>query len=142
MLILDRNGNTSSRRLASSLGKPHHNRTSSNDFASHLAGASSCPVDSLRQNLASIIEEHGSSRRSLSESILTDTSTTSGSVSLRKRFNNEEELTCKITRNSDDDDSLLQVSPPFNVLDELSLHYFILPRLCNRGTSINLNLFC
>ncbi|KAL9232881.1 hypothetical protein vseg_007944 [Gypsophila vaccaria] len=108
VLILDRNGNISSRRSAPNLGQLHHHRTSSNDFASHLTSAPSSHVDSLRQNLASIIEEHGSSRRSLSGSILTDISNASGSVSLRKQFTNEEDLTRKITRNSDEDNSLLQ----------------------------------
>ncbi|KAK9671857.1 hypothetical protein RND81_12G059000 [Saponaria officinalis] len=136
VLILDRNGNTSSRRSAPNLGQLHHNRTSSTDFASHLTSAPSCQVDSLRQNLASIIEEHGSSRRSLSESIITDTSNASGSVSLRKQFTNEEDLTRKMTRNSDEDNSLLQKKPPETVYPPETSGRFItedIPSLSESG---------
>lgn len=111
VLILDKSGNSSGRRLApnKNLGQlPRHNRSSSNEFTSQLHGVASCPVDSLRQNLASIIEEHGSSRRSLSESVLTDSTNASGSVSLRKQFHNGEEITCKVTRSSDEDNSYSQ----------------------------------
>lgn len=111
VMILDKTGNSSGRNLAPNKvpGQlPRHNRSSSNELASQLHGASSCSVDSLRQNLASIIEEHGSSRRSLSESVHADSSNVSGSVSLRKQFHSEEELTCKLTRHSDDENSFSQ----------------------------------
>lgn len=112
VLVLDKSGNSSGRRSVpnKNLGQmPRHNRSSSNEFTSQLHDVASCPVDSLRQNLASIIEEHGSSRRSLSESVLADSTNASGSVSLRKQFHNEEETTCKVTRSSDEDNSYTQV---------------------------------
>lgn len=117
MLILDKGGNSSGRRLAPNKNPgqlPRHTRSSSNEFSSssHLHGAPSCPVDSLRQNLASIIEEHGSTnRRSLSETVLADSTNASGSVSLRKQFHNDEDPTRKPSRSSDDESSLSQVGP-------------------------------
>ncbi|XP_021751068.1 acyl-CoA-binding domain-containing protein 4-like [Chenopodium quinoa] len=113
VLILDKSGNSSGRRLAPNKNPgslPRHNRSSSNEFASQLHGAPSCPVDSLRQNLASIIEEHGSTRRSLSESVHADSTNASGSVSLRKQFHCEEDPTRKPSnsRSSDDENSLSQ----------------------------------
>lgn len=110
VLILEKSGNCSGRRSFPNKNQGHHlhhNRIPSNDFASQLNSASSCPVDSLRRNLASIIEEHGSSRRSLSETVHAD-STTSGSVSLRKQFNSEEESAHKLAKNSEDENSYLQ----------------------------------
>ncbi|KAL0376484.1 UNVERIFIED_CONTAM: Monothiol glutaredoxin-S4 [Sesamum calycinum] len=44
-----------------------------------------------RLNLASAIEQHGSGRKSLSESLLVDPHSAPGNVSLRKQFYNEEE---------------------------------------------------
>ncbi|KAK6117318.1 hypothetical protein DH2020_048909 [Rehmannia glutinosa] len=44
-----------------------------------------------RLNLASAIEQHGSGRKSLSESLLVDPNSAPGNVSLRKQFYNEEE---------------------------------------------------
>ncbi|CAO2839431.1 unnamed protein product [Amaranthus hypochondriacus] len=110
VLILDKSGTSSGRRLApiKNPGQlPSHKRSSSNEFASQLYGASSCPVDSLRQNLSSIIEEHGSSRRSLSEAVLADSANALGSVSLRKQFH-EEEKTRKPSKCSDDENSYAQ----------------------------------
>lgn len=112
VLILEKNGNSLGRRFSSANTNPgqlmRHHLTSSSDFASHLHAASSCPVDSLRQNLASIIEEHGSSRRSLSESVLRGTNNDAGSGSYRKQSSNEEDLAHKLTRTSEDDNSLSQ----------------------------------
>lgn len=52
-----------------------------------------CLVDSVaRQNLASAIEQHGSGRKSMSESSLIDPEPASGNTSLRKKFHNEEEI--------------------------------------------------
>ncbi|KAK9287975.1 hypothetical protein L1049_016420 [Liquidambar formosana] len=64
------------------------NRSSSTGWVTQLSnGAPHRPVDSVgRQNLASAIEQHGSGRKSLSESSLIDPNSVSGNVSLRKQF--------------------------------------------------------
>ena len=111
VLILEKNGNSSGRRFSANPNPGQvmqHHHTSSSDFASNLHTASSCPVDSLRQNLASIIEEHGSSRRSLSETVLGDTTNAPGSGSYRKQSSNEE-LAHKLSKTSEDDKTLSQV---------------------------------
>lgn len=55
-------------------------------------------VDSVaRQNFASMIE-HCSGRRSLSESLLTDPNSSSGNVSLRKQFHDEEDTIDKVPK--------------------------------------------
>ncbi|XP_062108581.1 acyl-CoA-binding domain-containing protein 6 isoform X2 [Humulus lupulus] len=66
--------------------------SSSTDLASQLSlGSSQRTVDSVaRQNLASAIEQHGSGRLSLSESLI-DPNPVPGNVSLRKQFHNEED---------------------------------------------------
>ncbi|XP_043811122.1 acyl-CoA-binding domain-containing protein 6 isoform X2 [Manihot esculenta] len=60
-------------------------------------------VESLaRQNLASAVEQHGSGRKSLSET-LADPNPVSGNVSLRKQFIEEEHSTAvKVAKNSED----------------------------------------
>ncbi|GAB4851249.1 hypothetical protein Ancab_030546 [Ancistrocladus abbreviatus] len=74
-----------------------------------LNSAPPCPTDCVvRQNLASIIDEHGSSRRSMSESVLVNPNPASGNVSLRKQFNNEEESAYKLANSSDEDGSFIQ----------------------------------
>ncbi|KAL8524968.1 hypothetical protein ACS0TY_014557 [Phlomoides rotata] len=55
-----------------------------------------------RLNLASAIEQHGSGRKSLSESLLIDPNTAPGNVSLRKKFYNEENAE---TKSSEDKNS-------------------------------------
>ncbi|KAM7467076.1 hypothetical protein LguiB_014638 [Lonicera macranthoides] len=63
-------------------------------------------VDSVgRQNLASAVENHGSGRRSLSESLLVDPS--HGNLSLRKQLHNEEDnsMTVKVAKSSEDGNS-------------------------------------
>lgn len=104
VLFLERNENSSIRT-----GKPSdHNRTLSTDLTAQLNIASSCIVDYVaRQNLASIINEHGSCRRSLST--LSDTYPASGSVSLRKQLNEEEALAYKLVKTSLDDISFMQL---------------------------------
>lgn len=70
-------------------------------------------VDSIsRQNLASAIEQHGSGRKSLSESSLVDPNSVSGNVSLRKQFHNEEEhsTAVKMAKNLEDGNSSSLVS--------------------------------
>ena len=87
-------------------------RLSSTGLAAHLSNDSSQrSVDSVaRQNLASAIEQHGSGRKSLSESIV-DPNSVPGNVSLRKQFHNEEEykMPVKMANGSEDDNSSLQV---------------------------------
>lgn len=89
-------------------------RSSSKGLATQLSnGSSQRSVDSVaRQNLASTIEQHGSGRKSLSESILVDPNPSSGNVSLRKQFSNEEEYnrTQKVAKRLEDEGSSLQVS--------------------------------
>ncbi|KAL3508060.1 hypothetical protein ACH5RR_033442 [Cinchona calisaya] len=59
-------------------------------------------VDSVtRQNIVSAIE-HGSGRRSLSESLLIDPNPSSGNVSLRKQFRDEEDISDKVSKISED----------------------------------------
>lgn len=85
----------------------------SSKLATQLSvGTSQRLVDSAgRQNLASVIEQHGSGRKSLSEAALSDPSP-SGNVSLRKQFNNEEEhkRTLKMAKCLEEESSLSQVS--------------------------------
>lgn len=76
-------------------------------------GSSQRTVDSAaRQNLASTIEQHGSGRLSLSESSLSDPNPgTTGNISLRKQFHNEEEYnTAHKTTKHDEETSLSHVS--------------------------------
>ncbi|KAL4642835.1 hypothetical protein ACB092_02G048700 [Castanea dentata] len=88
-------------------------RLSSTGLAAHLSNDSSQrSVDSVaRQNLASAIEQHGSGRKSLSESIV-DPNSVPGNVSLRKQFHNEEEfkMPVKMANGSEDDNSSLQAT--------------------------------
>ncbi|KAK4798064.1 hypothetical protein SAY86_030390 [Trapa natans] len=83
----------------------------STKLASQLSGGSSQRlIDSVaRQNLASVIEQHGSSRKSLSEATLSDPNPPSN-VSLRKQFNSEEEQrkTVKMAKCLEDESSLSQ----------------------------------
>lgn len=65
-----------------------------------------------RLNLASAIEQHGSGRKSLSESLLIDPNPSPGNVSLRKKFYNEEN--CE-TKSSEDKNSI-----------PVSYHYFLI----------------
>ncbi|XP_021290692.1 tip elongation aberrant protein 1 isoform X1 [Herrania umbratica] len=117
VLIIEKNESSIGRR--STPGKPaglmqFGKRSSSAGSASQLInGSSQRPVDSARQNLASVIE-HGSGRRSLSELSFVDQNPLSGNVSLRKQFHNEEEYntTVKITKCSEDESSIVQVTEP------------------------------
>ncbi|KAK4405600.1 Monothiol glutaredoxin-S4 [Sesamum angolense] len=59
-----------------------------------------------RLNLASAIEQHGSGRKSLSESLLVDPHSAPGNVSLRKQFYNEEENADVTTTKSSEDKNL------------------------------------
>jgi len=78
--------------------------SSSARFASQLKDCSQNLVDSVaRQNLASAIE-HGSGRRSLSESLVVDPNFPPTNTSLRKQFDHDEEYNTdlKMDKNSDE----------------------------------------
>ncbi|KAK7264596.1 hypothetical protein RJT34_32205 [Clitoria ternatea] len=78
--------------------------SSSTRLASQLNDCSQRLVDSVaRQNLASSIE-HGSGRKSLSESLVVDPSFPTTNTSLRKQFDHDEEYNTdvKIDKNSDE----------------------------------------
>ncbi|KAJ6904244.1 acyl-CoA-binding domain-containing protein 6 isoform X1 [Populus alba x Populus x berolinensis] len=84
-------------------------RSSSTVLAAQLGtGSSQRSADSVaRQNLASAIEQHGSGRKSLSDSLLVDPNSASRNVSHRKEFHHEEEnrIAAKTARNLEDDNS-------------------------------------
>ncbi|KAL2506688.1 Galactose oxidase/kelch repeat superfamily protein [Abeliophyllum distichum] len=67
-------------------------------------GSLNCQIESVaRQNLASAIVQHGSGRKSLSESLLVDPNAAPGNVSLRKQFYNEEEnADMQVTKSSEE----------------------------------------
>ncbi|XP_048234798.1 acyl-CoA-binding domain-containing protein 6 isoform X2 [Ricinus communis] len=79
-------------------------RSSSTALAAQLnAGSSQRSVDTLaRQNLASVVEHHGSGRKSLSETLV-EPNSVSGNVSLRKQFHEEEHSAAvKMAKNIED----------------------------------------
>lgn len=87
--------------------------SSSAALASKLNNESSqqCLIESAaRQNLASAIE-HGSGRKSLSQSLLVDANSLPSDLSLRKQFDNNEEYNAdvKVDKNSEDDNSFFKV---------------------------------
>ncbi|KAL8167198.1 hypothetical protein V2J09_008697 [Rumex salicifolius] len=85
------------------------NRTSCTNLASQLNVVPPCPGDSVgQQNLASIIiNEHGSSRRSMSETVIRNLNPGPGNISLRKQLN-EEELVHSLAKNSLNDSYFIQ----------------------------------
>ncbi|PSS33954.1 Acyl-CoA-binding domain-containing protein [Actinidia chinensis var. chinensis] len=96
VLIMEKNESSMSRRLAPSKGPGSslsQNRSSATGLATQLSsGAFPGQLDTgAKQNLASAIEQHGSGRRSLSESLLVDLYPASGNVSLHKQLHNEED---------------------------------------------------
>lgn len=106
MLIMEKNDSSTGR--GSTLSKGAANILSENHIMS--TGLPPQPnntavngtVDSVaRQNIASAIE-HGSGRRSLSESLLIDPNSSAGNVSLRKQFYEEEDLNDKVPKISED----------------------------------------
>ncbi|KAM6545225.1 hypothetical protein CsatB_025961 [Cannabis sativa] len=109
ILALEKNESSISRRHipnnvpGSSLMEKY---SSSTDLASQLSnGSSQRTVDSVaRQNLASAIEQHGSGRLSLSESLM-DPNPVPGNVSLRKQFHNEEEYSSVVKMTKPEDES-------------------------------------
>ncbi|MCD7465896.1 hypothetical protein HAX54_002104 [Datura stramonium] len=108
VLIMEKNELSMGRR--SSLSKAAGNLLSGNRLTSTgpasqpINGTTTSHVDSIaRQNLASVVEHHGSGRKSLSESLLIDPSSVPGNVSLRKQFSNDEDAGAKMTKSSGDE---------------------------------------
>lgn len=108
VLIMEKNELPMGRR--SSLSKAAGNLLSGNRLTSTgptsqpVNGPTTSHVDSMaRQNLASVVEHHGSGRKSLSESLLSDPSSVSGNVSLRKQFSNDEDASAKMAKTSGDE---------------------------------------
>lgn len=117
VLTMEKNELSTSRRSLPSKGSATllpEKRSSTNGLASQLTnGSSQRSVNSVaRQNLASAIEQHGSGRKSLSESLLVDSNPVSVNVSLRKQFHSDEEYStnAKVAKGSEDESSLLQIS--------------------------------
>lgn len=115
VLIVDKNESSMGRRPNNDSKGPGSlfGKRLSSRLATQLSGGSSQRLaDSIaRQNLASVIDQHGSGRKSLSESTLTDPNPSSGNVSLRKQFSNEEEYrkTLKMAKCLEEEISSLQV---------------------------------
>lgn len=108
---MEKNETVTGRRATTKSQAPSENRSS---LKSATQIANNSAVDSLgRQNLASAIDQHGSGRKSLSESLLTHPNT--GNLSLRKQLHNEEDkVVVKITKKSEDENSS-QVSRSFPI---------------------------
>ncbi|KAI3469422.1 hypothetical protein Pfo_026085 [Paulownia fortunei] len=87
------------------------NSSSSTGLSAQPSNASlSGHFDSVsRLNLASAIEQHGSGRKSLSESLLVDPNSAPGNVSLRKQFYNEEENADVTTTKSSEDKNSFRI---------------------------------
>ncbi|KAJ1427274.1 Kelch-type beta propeller [Sesbania bispinosa] len=110
VLIMEKNESALRRRStpnkgpASTLLEKHSAPTR---LASQLNDCSQRLVDSVaRQNLASAIE-HGSGRKSLSESLIVDPSYPPTNISLRKRFDHDEEYNTDIKTDKNSDQSSL-----------------------------------
>lgn len=117
VLLMEKNESSTSRRSFPSKdpgGLLFEKLSSSTGLASQLSNISSHrSVDSVaRQNLASAIEQHGSGRKSLSESSLVDLNPVSGNVSLRKQFHNDEEYSTaiKVAKGSEEESLFSQVN--------------------------------
>ncbi|WVZ13087.1 hypothetical protein V8G54_017617 [Vigna mungo] len=106
VLIMEKNESAVGRQSAPSKCSASvllEKHSSSARFASQLKDCSQHLVDSVaRQNLASAIE-HGSGRRSLSESLVVDPNFPPTNTSLRKQFDHDEEYNTdlKMDKNSD-----------------------------------------
>jgi hypothetical protein len=114
---IEKNESSTGRHSAPSKGPGRllfEKRSSSTVLAAQLGtGSSQHSADSVaRQNLASAIEQHGSGRKSLSDSLLVDPNSASRNVSHRKEFHHEEEnrIAAKTARNLEDDNSSSPVS--------------------------------
>ncbi|KAJ7980227.1 Acyl-CoA-binding domain-containing protein 4 [Quillaja saponaria] len=100
VLIMEKNESSIGRRSTASKGPSllFEKRSSSNGLATQLSTVSSQHFveSTARQNLASAIEHHGSGRKSLSESLLSDPNLVSANVSLRRQFHNDEEYSTDV----------------------------------------------
>nr|GME04611.1 acyl-CoA-binding domain-containing protein 4 [Ipomoea batatas] len=108
VLMIEKNDSSSGRR--STLSKGAGNLLSGNRLSSIVSAAQPCNVaknniDSASKQKLSSAVEHGSGRKSLSESLLSDPNFVTGNVSLRKQFYNEEETSLKMPKSSDDESS-------------------------------------
>lgn len=109
---IEKNESSSGRHSAPSKGPGRllfEKRSSSTMLAAQLGiGSSQRSAESVaRQNLASAIEQHGSGRKSLSDSLFVDPNSASRNVSHRKEFHHEEEncIAAKTARSLEDDNS-------------------------------------
>lgn len=115
VLIMDKNESSIGRRYPPSKSAAMPLQFGKNQpstvLATHL-GSSKRLIDSVsKQNLASIIEHHGSGRRSMSELSVTDNNPASGNVSLRKQFHEEECIAdIKMSKGSEEEITILQAS--------------------------------
>uniref|UniRef100_A0A6J1C8V2 Acyl-CoA-binding domain-containing protein 5 n=1 Tax=Momordica charantia TaxID=3673 RepID=A0A6J1C8V2_MOMCH len=94
-------------------------------------------IDSTaRQNLASAIE-HGSGRKSISESSIIDPNPAPGNISLRKQFHNDEafDKTTKITKTPEDDCSTSQVTENKIIQSGTEFHGETLPAVYEYDSS-------
>ncbi|XP_047317143.1 acyl-CoA-binding domain-containing protein 4 isoform X2 [Impatiens glandulifera] len=103
VLIMEKHSSSSRRSTLSKVQVPlvssNHSSSAAGMLYTHLTDISvPGPAENVtRQNLASVIEQHGSGRRSLSESLFAD----SANVSLRKQFHCEEETIIKTAKSSE-----------------------------------------
>ncbi|XAR57117.1 hypothetical protein NMG60_11025147 [Bertholletia excelsa] len=96
VLIMEKNESSMGRQLATSKGAGLATQPNNESFRGSVDTAA-------KPNLASVIEQHGSGRKSLSESLLVDPNPASGNVSLRKQFHIEEDsLNAKMAKSSED----------------------------------------
>ncbi|XP_015892657.3 acyl-CoA-binding domain-containing protein 6 isoform X2 [Ziziphus jujuba] len=116
VLSMEKNESSISRRSFPSKGPGDlmfEKRSSATGLASQLSNISSHrSVDSVaRQNLASAIE-HGSGRKSMSESSIVEPNPVSGNVSLQKQFHYDEEYntTIKMAKGSDEESLFSQAT--------------------------------
>ncbi|GAV73151.1 Kelch_2 domain-containing protein/Kelch_4 domain-containing protein [Cephalotus follicularis] len=111
VMTMEKNEASMSRRSAPIKGSFLFEKSSSSTgLAAQISNVSSHrSSDSVaRQNLASAIEQHGSGRRSLSESLLVDQNSVAGNASLRRQFHNELEYnaTVKMAKSLEDESTL------------------------------------
>ncbi|KAF9596135.1 hypothetical protein IFM89_007188 [Coptis chinensis] len=106
VLMMEKNENSMGQRTTLDQGScplAFANRSYTIKLAAHIENeAHPYPIDSVaRHNLASVLDHHGSSRRSISESCLLNSNPVSGNVSLRKQFHKEGEynVALKILQN-------------------------------------------
>ncbi|GLU08345.1 hypothetical protein SLE2022_252630 [Rubroshorea leprosula] len=114
VLIMEKNDSSMGRRPTLSKCSATQQQSEKDPSSLGLAanpGTSQRSVESVaKPNLASVIEHHGSGRRSLSDLSLIDHNPVSENVSLRQQFHNEEEsdTAVKISQGSENENSVLQ----------------------------------